>query len=370
MTVFKSYLKIALFNKVTILIYLGIFFAFAIFIANLGTAETEFVEVKPNVSIFDNSNSLLSSMFIEYVEQNANVIEIDDDNVDDALFFRTADYIIYIPEDFENEKQIDSRSIPESFREAYLEILINRFLNIVDTYENYGYTHEEIENVIFDDMDTEVDVSLDVEVEPIANKINSYYNFSNYIILSLNIFLVSLIVKTFREEPILKRNLVSKVPVKSMNKLLLIGNLMVSFTIFLLVNILSLIIFKGDVVNFAGLFLLINTFAMSIASMMLGFLVGNFVKGKEARNGVVNVVGLGSSFISGAFVPQAMLASSVLLIAKFFPSYYFIYNNDYIVNLNNFSFDNVQIIYFNVIIIFGFALFFYILNNLFSKKKI
>lgn len=370
MTVFKSYFKIALFNKVTILIYVGIFFAFAIFIANLGTGETEFREIKPNVAIFNEDDSTLSNIFMNYLEENANIINIEKDMIDDALFFRQVDYIIFIDDDFSETKEIDTKGIPDSFREAYLEILINRFLNIVDTYESNGFTHLEIKEIIFDDLETNVLVNLESTSEPVSGKINAYFNFSNYIILSLNIFLVSLIVKTFREEPILKRNLISSTSVNKMNKLLLYGNFIVSFSIFAFVNLLALILFKNDFMNHMGIYLILNSFVFSISAMMLGFLVGNFVEGKEARNGVVNVVGLGSSFISGAFVPQAMLASSVLFISRFFPSYYFINNNDAITTMTNFTLENTTDLYLNMLFILGFGVLFYILNNIFSKKKI
>ena len=366
MTVFKTYLKIALFNKVTILVYAGIFMAFSIFIANIGSADTEFREVRPNVVIFNESDSLLSEIFIKYIEDNAEMVDVEKDNVEDALFFRTVDYAIYIDEDFEETKEISTRGIPDSFREAYLEILINRFLNIVDTYENAGLDIEFISETIFEDLDTDVAVNLDADVEPVSELINAYYNFSNYIVLSLNIFLVSLIVKTFKDEPILKRNLISKVSNRKMNGMIFLGNLIISGLIFLFISLIAFAIFKEDLMNISGLLVSLNLFVMSIASMNLGFLIGNFIDSKEGRNGIVNVVGLGSSFISGAFVPQAILSSSVLLIARFFPSYYFINTNDKIFQLSQID----SQIYVNMGIILAFGLLFYILNNLFSKTKI
>lgn len=64
------------------------------------------------------------------------------------------------------------------------------------------------------------------------------------------------------------------------------------------------------------------------------------MKSKDSLNGIVNVVALGSSFISGAFVPQEYLGQTVLNFSKVFPSYWFIRNNELtdslaVVNLNN-----------------------------------
>ena len=116
-----------------------------------------------------------------------------------------------------------------------------------------------------------------------------------------------------------------------------------------------------------GLLTVINSFVFSITILALAFLVGNNVTGSEAITGIANIVGLGTSFICGAFVPQAILGKSVLSLAKFFPSYWFIKNNDLITNMTEFNNHNINPLITNslVVLLFGILL----LATFFSSFK-
>lgn len=45
-------------------------------------------------------------------------------------------------------------------------------------------------------------------------------------------------------------------------------------------------------------------------------------------NGISNIVGLGSSFLCGAFVPLSMIGENILVISRFLPSYWYVKLND------------------------------------------
>ena len=59
---------------------------------------------------------------------------------------------------------------------------------------------------------------------------------------------------------------------------------------------------------------MINSFIYTINATALSFLIGNLVSNKNAVNGIVNVVALGSSFLCGVFVPTQYLPDSVKTI--------------------------------------------------------
>lgn len=68
-----------------------------------------------------------------------------------------------------------------------------------------------------------------------------------------------------------------------------------------------------------------------------------------------NVVALGCSFISGVFVPQEMLGDTVLNIASFTPTYWYIKANSAIAETVEFSFKNLTPIYTDMLIMLAFA---------------
>ena len=53
-------------------------------------------------------------------------------------------------------------------------------------------------------------------------------------------------------------------------------------------------------------------------------MAGNLTQSRGAQAAIVNVLSLGLSFISGVFVPQAMLGEPVLRIARFLPTYWYV----------------------------------------------
>ncbi len=61
-----------------------------------------------------------------------------------------------------------------------------------------------------------------------------------------------------------------------------------------------------------GIILMVNSFVFSICALTIAILIANLVNNKNAINGIVNVVALGSSFLCGAFVPIEWLPDTVL----------------------------------------------------------
>lgn len=86
-----------------------------------------------------------------------------------------------------------------------------------------------------------------------------------------------------------------------------------------------------------GLIYILNSFIFTICATTMSFFIGNLITNKNAVNGIVNVVALGSSFLCGAFVPMRWLPDSVLKIAHVLPSYYYISNNETVATLEVFN---------------------------------
>lgn len=114
---------------------------------------------------------------------------------------------------------------------------------------------------------------------------------------------------------------------------------------------------------------MINALILTICATTLAFLIGNLVRNKEAINGIVNVIALGSSFLCGAFVPMEWLPDFVLNIAHLLPTYYYISTNEILKTLEEFKMETVKPILINMGMMLGFAIVFIILANRVSKRK-
>lgn len=104
MTVFKTYWKIVKKNIGIIILYTVMLLVFGTMNLKANKNSFEFISSKPDIIIVNNSSGIITDNLISYLKTNANVKNITDENdIDDAVFFRDANYVIYIPKEFENK---------------------------------------------------------------------------------------------------------------------------------------------------------------------------------------------------------------------------------------------------------------------------
>lgn len=378
MIVFKAYFKVLRASLPIIIMYFMIFLAVAILVGSLGSQSNSFVNQKPKVLIINNDDSQLTKTFIHFVKENALVVKLanDKDVIKDALFYREIEYVMEIPanygRDFMNGQaaKIKTTSIPNSSSNAYTTILFNRFFSICQTYLAVGMTEEQIVTFVLNDLKDETKVTLLDDSKKDIEKISTFYNYTNYTILAAGILVISMIVNVFTKENIKKRSIISATSYQKINLALTLGNLCLILLIWLSYLIVGVILYKNVMLSMNGILFALNSLSFCLMVLTLGFLVGNLVRNKEAQNGVVNLVALGTSFICGAFVPQMFLGSFVTGIARFLPSYWYIANNNQIALLSNFNYESLMPIFRNMGIIILLAIIFIIINNIVSKVKL
>lgn len=380
MIVFKNYFKFMRKHIPIIIMYTAIFLG----ITMIATVETKtgniFTATKIDVAIINrDKESALIDGFVNYIDKNANIKKLvdDEETLKDALFFYEVEYIIIIPsnftEDFLSGKnpKIDTLNKPYSYETIYVESLLNRYLNIASIYVLSDFSEEKIASYIEIDLGKSADVLFNTnEVRNNFTKMNVFYNFFNYSFIMLSILSVSVIIKNFKKKNIKKRIEISSYKQSKFSKELFLGNICLILLIWLLYVTLSIILYPSLMLTMNGLLTVINSFVFSITILALAFLVGNNVTGSEAITGIANIVGLGTSFICGAFVPQAILGKSVLSLAKFFPSYWFIKNNDLITNMTEFNNHNINPLITNSLVVLLFGILLFIINSVISNYKI
>ncbi|MDD4718993.1 MAG: ABC transporter permease [Bacilli bacterium] len=383
MIVFNNYFKILKKYTSMIITYTLIFVAFAVFAtANSSSVDssTSFLATKPNVALINrDQETVLIESFKEYLEDNSNIKELKDDeeSLRDALFYREVDYILIIPNNFtENfmaskKPKIDTMNIPDSYGMIYTEMLLNRYLNIAKVYVASGMEQTEISENIKIDLKESANIILSENADMNTSiTINYFFNFFNYTFLIICVYIVGMVINSYKNINIRRRNLVSSFSYKKLNIQLFLGSFCLTLSIWLIYILISLILYPKSMFTNHGLLLIVNSFVFSITVLSIGFLIGNVVKSREATDGLANVLALGSSFICGAFVPQEFLGTTVLTFAKFLPSYWFIKNNNDIVKLTSYNYSSLQPIFMNVLIVLAFGIALFIINNVITKLRL
>lgn len=380
MTVFKNYLKVAKTYTLMIIGYTAIFLGLAIFAGSFNSTSTDYQSMDVKVAIInrDEDTNLING-FKEYIKDHGEIVELVDNQEElrDALFYRTVDYIMIIPDNYTDDfidgkdVSIETMELPDAYSSIYSKNLLNKYLNTANLYLKAGIDDQELVKLIREDMNKNVEVEmLDQHNETDFSMAASYYNFSNYMLITITMIIITMIMVSFNEEKIKRRNLVSPVSYKNMNRQLLMGNYTVGLAIWLLYVLGSFVLYNEAMMTMNGLLLVINSLVLMIFIQAFSFMIAKFTSNREILNGLGNVFGLGSSFLCGAFVPQSMLSPFVLSIAKFLPSYWFIKSNIEIVKLTDFSFESIQPILINMLVVCGFTVLVYLVTQLISKFKL
>ncbi len=378
MTVFKTYLKILRKNLFMVIVFSLLLVIFGGLRMKSEDKSLSFNAVKPDILIVNkDENTGITKGFIKYIKNNSNnpKIENDEDKRNDALFYNEVDYIIYIPEGFNRDFMngtIDKIEVKKAnnFNASYAEMVINRYLKIASTYRTKTTNPDELVKMVNKNLknNTKINITTTLDTDKLRSA-EFFFNFESYSVLVCLIFIISLILSIFNEQKIRKRTVISSTSYKTNNRLLFLCNLLYAFIIWIAYFILA-IVMLGDILwTSNGILFIINSFIHVITVTSLAFLIGNIVTSKDAVNGITNVVGIGTSFLCGVFVPLEYLPNSVVNIAHALPTYYYVKSNSIITTLEEINFTTLKPVLINMGILLGSAVVFMILSNIVSRRK-
>lgn len=378
MTVFKTFLKVLNKSKAPIIMYTVFLLFFGGFNMQTSDNSTNFVASKPDVYIVNNDQEEgITENLVEYIKKNNTVKELPntEEAIDDAIFYRDVNYVIYIPkhyrEDFlqGNNPEIKVKSTGD-YQASLASMMLERYIKLANVYQKRISSEEELIETINETLSkqTNVEITSKLDVSQLE-KATFYYNFANYSLLAGCVYVICLILSSFREEKIAKRTIISSMNYKEHNRKLLLSNSLVAIGLWAMYVLISFVLIGDIMFTMHGVVYIVNSFLFTICALTIAFLIGNLVNNKNAINGIVNVVALGSSFLCGAFVPMEWLPDVVLKIAHILPSYYYIKSNELLTELEVVKWDSMQEIIMNMGILVVFTTLFIILANVVAKKK-
>lgn len=338
MTVFKGYMKIAKRNIGFIIMYVSIFlFVSTIMQAMAGKSQfSSYSAARLTIAVVDGDGGTLSLGLQDYLKQYHQVVPMENNEevMQEALYYATADLVIRIPPDFQKHcldegEPIKLSKIPGNYDSIYAQQQINTFLNEVKTYMASGKTLEESLTEISRQPESEVTL---IDLNGNAGQIPGYvyvFRYVPYMFLAALCYVLGLILNVFQAKDIKSRTLVSATRHRrqvgeSILAFLLLG------TMLFLVNIVVTIVLNGmDFLNAPNMiYYTINSFIMMLVSLSLAFLLGMFVSSPTMVNSIVTPLSLGMCFFCGVFVPLEFLGNGVKYVAQFLPVYWYEVNVD------------------------------------------
>ncbi len=378
MTVFKTFWKIINKYKGTIILYTVILIIFGGINMSTNDTGTTFVDSKPDILIINKDEEIgITKNLVDYLKQNSNIINVknNEEAINDALFYRDVNYVIYIPENYRQDvlnglnPEINIKSTGD-YSASLAEMMLSRYVQIQNIYKDNINNEDELIEAINNNLSKKSSVEMTSKLDASKmTKVASYFNFASYSIMAVVIFIICLVLSSFHEKTVKKRTIISSMNYKEHNRLILFASFMYSVIVWFLYVVLGLILLGNIIFTARGLVYLLNTFVFTFCALTIALLISTIVSNKNAINGIVNVVALGSAFLCGAFVPAEWLPKAVLNIAHILPAYWYINSNDLLKTMETINFETLKPVFNNMLVILAFAILFIIMNNIISKKK-
>ena len=388
MQVYKTFFKIAKKYLGGCLMYLTVFMVLMVSMSMISSKEgnDRFSAKSIKFTVIDEDNSQASKALIEYLSSKHELIEMksyDKESLQDNLYYEEISYILNIPEDYEEKLEkgsfqnlLSHTMKSDSAAGYFFNQDLNSYINTLRLNLGGGYSLEEAIKETADTVkntDTEVET---IKFEKVAsqkeNGIFYFFQYFGYIIISILLVGISPILISFRQADLSARISCSSYSKVKQSIGIGLGCLTYSLAQWLVMVICS-IVFYGPEQAFSrnGILCLLNSLIYTIVVIAITLLVGSFKLSSSALSLVANVIGLGTSFLCGIFVPLWLLSDKVIAFSKFLPTYWFIKNNNMI---SGFSGEAVSLSSFwnNIFIqlLFAVAIFcIYLVLNISRKRK-
>ena len=133
-----------------------------------GNNISNFEESKPDILIVnkDESNDITTN-FVNYINKHSEIKDIDtndEEKINDAIFYRDVNFVIYIPENFGNDllndknPTLEYKSSGDEYS-SYSEMLVEKYMKMLLMYKDY-YRGDELISKVNNVLETETKVEL------------------------------------------------------------------------------------------------------------------------------------------------------------------------------------------------------------------
>ncbi len=371
MPLFRAYFKVVRGSMLMLAVILGVFAIQVVLFSSAAPrgAAGGFEPARVPIAVINrDSRAPLALGLADYLALNNNAVSLPDneERLQDALFYREIHYVAIIPPGFSSDFMagrdcaVQKVIVPGSADSYYVDLAVDRFLNTARLHRFYGKEESQAELVRSAMGDLASDTPVAIKYAGAAAGYHQgaagYFAYCAFGLLAMIMTGISQIMLTFNERDLYLRNLGAPLPRRSMNLQLAAGHGAFALGCWGILLLGGFLLHGKSLLTsgLAGLYAL-NTLVFAAVCSAIAFLVGGFVKSHGVQAGVINVVALGLGFLGGVFVPQSVMSRSVLAVARYLPSYWFMRANEAI-ELSCFSGGSLPSVYSSILIQLGFAL--------------
>lgn len=366
MQVFNCFFKIVKNNKIGVITYVVIFMILSIMFTTVSfSSETgEYKETRIKAAVIDRDQSQLSKALTNYLGEKHDLVTIkhDKESMQDNLFARAVEYILIIPENFQDklvggqEISTENVKVPGSYSGFYVDNQITQYLKGIRAYLAADTPLAVAISNVTDDLEVKGQVSfLEETVKTDMSSVYHYLRYLPYVFIAVFICGMGPVLLAYQKTDIKKRNECSSMSLFERNKQLILACMVFSLTVWVGFILMGGILFFKDIRDPNLIYGLLNSAAFLLVSVAIAYLVGMLAKNRDSITAMVNTVSLGLCFLGGVFVPLSIMSEKVLAFSKFLPSYWYIKVNTILGTSVNMSSEVISSVMWGILIQAMFA---------------
>lgn len=333
MQVFKCFFAIVRRNLGMMIMYAVIFIGITVIVTSVVPQETKtnFEDTRLSVTVIDRDGSAASEDLAQWLYQRQDPVPLEDDEeiLQDALYRRTTQYILYIPEGYGASLSsgdvlpLEAKVVPGSYQTSYIDEQLKACVGAVQAYIYAGFSPEAAFAAAADDTDIQTQTQL---TQAQISELPDMYYYFLYLCYGLGMVMMFGLAPTLLaigRQDVLARTNASALPLRRKNLQLGLGAGLLAVACFVLFALVALIMYPDQLLSISGAVCLLNALVFVLFSTALGLLVGQVAKNGNMISAIANVVIMGMCFLGGIFVQTDLLSSSMQTVAKFLPTYWY-----------------------------------------------
>ncbi len=361
---------------VPVILYMGIFILILTSITSSGSQNESFKPSELRLVIYDEDGTEASRLAKDYLAKGNELVDIkdDDDEILDALYYTTIHYAVTINKGFEQKLEkgetdglFTVRYVHDNYSNVLADNKMNEYVKTVSAYAASGMDVESASKKAAKTLKKQAEVTYQQNTKSSDEIMGMFFQYLPYVLFSaiisaLGPVLITLDRKIVRDRTHcsalkLSRETFGKIGAASVFVMILWGVFLVA----------GAVISKG---SYSGktLYAVANSFIYALISTGIAILVASVVNNENVLNVIIQIFGLGSSFLCGVFVPQELLGKGVVTVSKALPAYWYVKANNSVFGLSEQTFDSGKVLLCFAAEL-GFAALIFALAFVLAKRK-
>lgn len=365
MKIFKLFFSLVNAYRVRVLVNIVLLFALYIplNLAYTSNLDATFDQIPGKFGLINHEpENQVANHFVDYLEEQAEVVEIPDkaEDIADALYYKEANYIIEIPTGFgdallANETLVPLKKTvgPEASEETYADIIIENYIKSFQIVNATGLAEDdgsagldqlltEVDQVVADGSDIQTSTATETNLD--ASTIGfgmSFTHIASYLLIMTLITVFGLPMISMRNPEIMKRDRMGDITPRQRNTQLLLACNLFGLILWLVMMVLGGLVYGFDTLTSThGLLFLLSSFVAMLGVQQMCFFIVTVASTKGMVSFLSTGVSLILAFTSGIFVPRQFVSPFMQQIAQIATPIWQVKTNEIIVSAENLS--NVQ----------------------------